>query len=77
MGKSLPGEERRSFVGISEAESETRPATLDEALYSAAEQAVRAGVVTKDGGPVWYDVASLQVEIANQHIRTFKVIVTP
>ena len=83
MGKALPGSERRSFVGKSEAD-ESGPATLDEALFSAAEEAVNKRFVRPlvegeegpDGGPIWFDLAGIQVEIANQHIKTMRVIVT-
>lgn len=67
--------ERRAFVGMSRG-AEGDPASLNDALSNAAAAAVEGGAVTKDR-PAWYDIAGMQVEIANQHIRTFRVIVTP
>lgn len=77
MGKPTKGSERRTFVGESEGYSKENPAKLSEALQSAADEAVAAGVVSQKGGPVWYDITGMQVEIANQHIKTYRVIVTP
>ena len=76
MGEPTKGSERRTFVGESRGD-ETDPASLNDALKSAATEAVERGAVSREGGPVWYDIAGMQVEIANQHIRTFRVIVTP
>ena len=70
------GGERRAFVGISPGGTPDDPASLHVALADAAERAVRAGAVTKDA-PVWYEVSRLQVEMANQHVRTFVVHLTP
>lgn len=75
MGRASQGEERRTFVGISEATDEENPATLAEALQSAAAKVVDAGVVTS-GSPQWFTLTSLEVEIANQHVKTFKAGVT-
>jgi hypothetical protein len=81
MGQAKPGSEKRSFVGVSEADGDG-PATLDEALFSAAEKAVGVGFVrqpdegTGEGGPVWFTLSGLQVEIANQHIKTMKATIT-
>lgn len=68
-------EEPRSFVGIDEGGTPDAPATLERALEDAAGHAVRKGFVTKDD-PVWFDVTGIQVELANQHIRTMRVTVT-
>ena len=70
------GGERRSFVGISSGGTPDDPASLHAALADAAEHAVRAGAVTKDA-PVWYEISRLQVEMANQHVRTFSATITP
>jgi hypothetical protein len=69
--------QRTAFVGVSEGGTPDDPASLNAALVDAAEKAVKAGAVSKDNGPVWYEISRLQVEIANQHIRTFKATVTP
>lgn len=74
MGKVVPGSERRTFVGRSEGTPDD-PARLDEALQSAADDIVRAGIVSGDQ-PVWFSVTSLEVEMANQHVKTFRVGVT-
>ena len=66
--------ERRSFVGISRGEPGA-DATLEAALQDAAEHTVRNEAVMA-GKPVWYDLA-LQVEIGNQHIKTFRATLTP
>ncbi len=76
MGEPTKGSERRTFVGESLG-NENDPASLNDALKSAAAEAVEKGAVSREGGPVWYDIAGMQVEIANQHIKTFRVIVTP
>jgi hypothetical protein len=75
MGKARRGTGSRGFVGVSEG-TEDSPATLEEALASAAAEAVRAKVVTKRR-TVRYDVVRMEVEIANQHVRTYRVVLTP
>jgi len=75
MGRARRGTGSRGFVGVSEG-TEDSPATLEEALASAAAEAVRAKVVTKRR-TVRYDVVKLEVEMANQHVKTFRVVVTP
>ncbi len=52
------------------------PALLREALESAAAAAVDAGIVTPDRSVV-YDVVHMEVEMANQHVRAYRVIITP
>ena len=74
MGRPSEGGEQRTFVGISEGTDED-PATLDEALLSAAAKIVGEGVVTS-GEPRWFTVTSLEVEIGNQHVKTFKASVS-
>jgi hypothetical protein len=68
------GGERRSFVGISRS-ADGEDATLADALADAAGHAVRRGAVTPEA-PLWYDL-TLQVEIANQHVKTFRATLTP
>jgi hypothetical protein len=68
------GGERRAFVGISRGGPDN-DATLEAALADAAGHAVERGAVTRDA-PVWYDV-TLQVQIANQHVKTFQATLTP
>jgi hypothetical protein len=75
MGRVRRGSGSRGFVGVSDGTPDS-PATLDEALASAAAEAVRAGVVTRRR-TVRYDVVKLEVEIANQHVKTYRVVVTP
>lgn len=74
MGEPGQGGELRTFFGISEGTSDS-PAKLSEALSSAAAEAIRVGLV---GGDVtaWFDITSLEVELANQHPKTFRVGVT-
>lgn len=74
MGEPGQGGELRTFFGISTGTS-ANPAKLSEALSSAAEQAIDAGFV---GGEktAWFDITSLEVELANQHPKTFRVGVT-
>jgi hypothetical protein len=74
MGKVAPGSERRTFVGRSDGTRDD-PAKLSEALQSAADQIVEAQLVSGDQ-TMWFDVTSLEVEIANQHVKTFKAGVT-
>ena len=69
--------ERRSFIGTAGGGTYDDPASLQSALTDAAERAVKAGAVTKERGPVWYDVTRLEAEIANQHVKTFRVTITP
>ena len=76
MGKPvLPGGEKKVYVGESEGDSEY-PATLDEALESAASKVVRDGLVSGDE-TAWFDITEMQVEIGNQHVKTYRVTVTP
>ncbi len=76
MGKVRPGERkpRLTFVGIAESVGE-EPPTLNEALESAALKAIAAGVISK-GKKAWFDISFVEVELGNQHPRTFKVGVT-
>lgn len=74
MGKVAPGSERRTFVGKSEGTPDD-PARLDEALQSAADDIVRAEIVSGDR-TMWFNVTSLEVEMSNQHVKTFRVGVT-
>lgn len=80
MGRT-PSGERKSFVGESTPDT-NGPATLEQALLAAAESAVESRHVRppadndETSGPLWFDVASFQVEIANQHVKTMRVIVT-
>ena len=74
MGEPGQGGERRTFFGVSNGTSES-PAKLSEALSSAAQQAIEADLVGS-GKTAWFDITSLEVELANQHPKTFKVGVT-
>jgi len=69
MGKPAEGRRGAIFFGRSEGD-EKNPATLDEALMSAAEQAVDSEVVNREQS-VWFDIVSLEVEIGNQHVKTY------
>jgi hypothetical protein len=71
MGKPALGHREKVYFGRSEGDS-SDPATLDEALRSVAEQIVEHRVVTPDN-PVWFEITSLKVEIANQHVKTYVV----
>ncbi len=71
MGKPSLGHREKVYFGRSEGEPDD-PATLDEALRSVAQQIVSHGVVAPDN-PVWFEITSLKVEIANQHVKTYVV----
>ena len=75
MGDPGQGSELVTFFGISEGE-DGNPAKLSEALSSAAAEAIRAGLVG-GGKTAWFDITTLEVELANQHPKTFRVGVTP
>jgi hypothetical protein len=74
MGDPGQGGERRTFFGVSHG-TEEDPAKLSEALSSAAAAAIDAGLVASDRA-AWFDVTSVEVELANQHARTLRVGVT-
>lgn len=76
MGKVMPGEEepRKTFVGIAVGDG-GQPPTLNEALESAAERAIAAGIISTER-TAWFDISFIEVELGNQHPRTFKVAVT-
>jgi hypothetical protein len=71
MGEPGQGGELRTFFGISEGTHDD-PAKLSEALRSAAAEAIRQGLVGGDK-TAWFDITSLEVELANQHPKTFRV----
>jgi hypothetical protein len=75
MGDPGQGGELQTFFGISEG-TRGNPAKLSEALSSAAAAAIDAGLVSKDRS-AWFTITSLEVELANQHPKTFRVGVTP
>ena len=75
MGEPGQGGEVATFFGVSHGE-EGNPAKLSEALGSAAAEAIRAGLVG-GGKTAWFDITTLEVELANQHPKTFRVGVTP
>lgn len=77
MGTVLPAEKspRRIFVGVAKSKGKVPP-TLNEALESAAKKAISAHLISKTK-TAWFDVAFIEVELGNQHPRTFKVGVTP
>ncbi len=82
MGKVEPaGNTRPTFVGIAKADGDQAP-TLNEALESAALKAM-AYHEEFGGDPLidsvrraWFDISFVQVELGNQHPRTFSVGVT-
>ncbi len=74
MGRPGASGERKTFFGTSEGE-EGNPAKLSEALESAAAEAIKQKFVSKDQA-AWFDITSMEVLLANQHPRTFKVGVT-
>jgi flavin-binding protein dodecin len=75
MGKPVQAGEGTIYFGKSDGASGDS-ATLDEALASAAAKVVGDRLVTPDQ-TVWFDIVSMQVEIANQHVRTYRVGITP
>jgi len=58
------------YFGKSFSEDRDKPATLEDALADVAEQAVEDGTVVPDHD-VWFDVVSLKVLIANQHVKAY------
>jgi hypothetical protein len=83
MGRVGDGQRVESFVGVSEA-VDTRGETdgtldvakLSEALASAAQQAINAGIVGP-GKTVWVRLDFIDIELANQHPKTVRIGVTP
>ena len=78
MGTVKPGEEqpRKVYVGIAEHRDGEAP-TLNEALESAAGKVIEAGLIEEGSDQtVWFDISFVQVELGNQHPRTYKVGVT-
>jgi len=69
------GRRIQGFLGVAGEANGMNP-TLENALLNAAEQAVHHGSVVA-GKPLYFDIVHMEAEIANQHIRTYKVIVTP
>ena len=65
---------RATIVGESKGTS-SGPRDALGALADAAEQAVRANIVTPDRA-VWFKVTDVEVEIANQHVRTCRATLT-
>lgn len=82
MGEPVPGETVQTFIGVSRAidkrdqDEGIDVAKLSEALSSAAEQAIEAGLVGP-GKTVWVRVSFLDIELANQHPKTVRIGVTP
>jgi hypothetical protein len=83
MGEPVRGETVQTFVGVSkaidkrgESEGTLDVAKLSEALQSAAEQAIDAGLVGPDQ-TLWVRLSFLDVELANQHPKTVRIGVTP
>ena len=74
-GLDSRGRRVEAFLGIAGEDNGMNP-TLENALLNAAEQAVHHRAVLP-GGPVYFDIVHMEAEIANQHIRAYKVIVTP
>ena len=74
MGTVGPGEQRTIFVGEARASSEDHEGapTLNEALESAAGQAIEAGIIGP-GRTAMFDVLFIEVELGNQHPRTYRI----
>jgi hypothetical protein len=75
MGEPGQGGQLVTFFGTSEGR-DGNPAKLSEALSSAAGEAIKAGLVG-GGKTAWFDITTLEVELANQHPKTLRVGVTP
>jgi hypothetical protein len=75
MGEPGQGSQLVTFFGVSEG-VHGNPAKLSEALSSAAGAAIDAGFVG-NGKTAWFDITTMEVELANQHPKTFRVGVTP
>ena len=69
--EEIYGHTIEAFVGISE-QTESGPATLENAIHDAALQAARAGLA---GKPV--QVVHIEFTAANPHITQYKVIAAP
>lgn len=74
MGTVGPGEQRTIFIGEARASSEAHEdaPTLNEAFESAAGQALEAGIIGP-GQTAMFDVLFIEVELGNQHPRTYRV----
>ena len=75
MGRPTKGDKQVTFIGIAEGD-DSDPAKLTDALRSAAAEAIAAGLVSADKS-AWFRITSVEVELANQHPKTFRVEVTP
>jgi hypothetical protein len=74
MGKPAEPYEQRTFIGVSVSDG-SEPAKLFEALLSAAEKVVDERLAEGDR-TAWFKVTSLEVEVSNQNIKTFKAGIT-
>jgi hypothetical protein len=63
------------YYGTSRGDLDT-PATLEGALADVARQAVHHKLVTPEND-VWFDVVSMKVLIANQHVKAYVAGATP
>ena len=71
MSETPKGQQSVSWVGISEAESEERPATLEDAIHDAALQAAQ----THAELPI--KVVDIEFTAHNPHITQYKVKAVP
>jgi hypothetical protein len=82
MGEVAPGMTVETFVGVSKAidrrdqDEGLDVAKLNEALQSAAQLAIDAGLVGPDK-TAWVRIDFIDVELANQHPKTVRVGVRP
>ena len=76
MGEPGQGRERRTFFGVSnEHERESGKAQRGAEQCGCSKRSRQTS-----SGPektAWFDITSMEVELANQHPKTFKVGVTP
>jgi hypothetical protein len=70
-GEDIHGHDSIAWVGISDARSESEPATLEEAIHDAALQAAK----THAGQTI--SVVEIQFEAHNPHITQYKVKAVP
>lgn len=71
MSETVRGHESVSWVGISEADSEEAPATLEAAIHDAALQAAQS----HHGKPI--AVVEIEFTAHNPHITQYKVKAVP
>ncbi len=70
--ETIRGHTMEVFVGVSDGETESAPATLEQAIHDAALQAARAGFANKP-----LRVVNIEFTAHNPHITQYRVIAAP